>query len=284
MLSLPSAASSLGDLVAETPDAMVRRLNLTARRNDTPPIMVRLSFKSPPPAEPEAAPPAAVAAAASPAAAEQQATDRGPSPSPPVPPPAVQAPQPTPQLATVATKPPASPAPRREALPAPSPPAAQFASAAVPAKSRPAGPSSSAGKVIAAAPAPRPPNPSPRTGSQTEPRVAGAPGLGASAPPPPPGSTLALVWKPTVERLQEAPPPPRDYDVIDYGALNGYAGRYVRLVTTTGKKVEGRVVGVDSTSVMLRIRQAGGTAELQVSRKLISEIQVPHLRPAGDTD
>ena len=108
-----------------------------------------------------------------------------------------------------------------------------------------------------------------------------ATGLGPSTPPPPPGSTLALVWKPTVDRLEEAPPPPRDYDVLDYNALGGHAGHYVRLLTSAGKKVEGRIVAVDGTSVSLRIQNSGGTAELQVPRSVIVEIQLPRRRDGG---
>ena len=74
----------------------------------------------------------------------------------------------------------------------------------------------------------------------------------------------------------------RDYDVIEYAALGGYAGRTVRLLTTTGKKVEGRVIGVDNTAVGMRIQQPGGVAELQVPRSVIVEIQVPHARPVDE--
>ena len=106
-------------------------------------------------------------------------------------------------------------------------------------------------------------------------------GLGESAPPPQEGSTLALVWKPSVERLPPAAPPKRDYDVIEFSALGSYAGRFVRLLTTTDKKVEGRVIGVDSTAVSVRVKKAGGTAELQIPRSIITEIQLPH-RQTGD--
>lgn len=111
----------------------------------------------------------------------------------------------------------------------------------------------------------------------------GANGLGESAPPPPAGSTLALVWKPSVERLPPTSPPARDFDVIDYSALGSYTGRFVRLLTTTGKKVEGRIIGVDSTAVGVRVKRAGGTAELQIPRSVISQIQLPH-RQTGDND
>jgi hypothetical protein len=92
---------------------------------------------------------------------------------------------------------------------------------------------------------------------------------------------LALVWKPGVEdRLQAPGPAKRDYDVIEFSALSNYSGRFVRVLTTTGKKVEGRIIGVDGTSVGVRIKKAGGTAELQIPRSVIFEIQLPHGRSA----
>jgi hypothetical protein len=113
---------------------------------------------------------------------------------------------------------------------------------------------------------------------------ADAPALLPSAPQPPPDSTLALVWKPTVDRLDATPPPPRNYDVIDYSTLmNGYVGRFVRLLTTTGKKVEGSVISVDATTLALHIKRPGGSAELQVPRSVIVEIRVPHAKPSGDS-
>jgi hypothetical protein len=92
------------------------------------------------------------------------------------------------------------------------------------------------------------------------------------------------VWKPEVYRLPEARPPVRDYDLIEFGAVNTYAGHFVRVLTSGGKKVEGRIVGVsaDGTTMGLRIAKPGGSAELQVQRSVILEIQLPHPRvPAG---
>jgi hypothetical protein len=132
---------------------------------------------------------------------------------------------------------------------------------------------------VANAPLPTPAAPAAATG----PKPPGADPAGgqASGPPPEAGSTLALVWKPGEEdRLQAPPPAPRDYDVIEFSALSSYSGRFVRVLTTTGKKVEGRIIGVDSTSVGLRIQKAGGTAELQIPRSVIFEIRLPHRRDA----
>jgi hypothetical protein len=132
---------------------------------------------------------------------------------------------------------------------------------------------------VAKTPSPTPKTPDAATGPK--PQATDAAGAQASGPPPDAGSTLALVWKPGEEvRLQAPPPAPRDYDVIEFSALSGYSGRFVRLLTTTGKKVEGRIIGVDNTSVSLRIQKAGGTAELQVPRTVIFEIRLPHRRDA----
>ena len=103
----------------------------------------------------------------------------------------------------------------------------------------------------------------------------------ASGTPPPPGSTLALVWKPSLERLPTAAPPPRDYDLLEYAALTSHTGRFIRLTTTTGKKVEGHIIGADAANLMLRVQQPGGAAELQIPRAVIVEIQLPHARAAA---
>ena len=86
-----------------------------------------------------------------------------------------------------------------------------------------------------------------------------------------------------MDRLPEAPPPARDYDVIDAGAINNYAGRFVRVLTAGGKKVEGRVIGIgpDGTTIALRVNKPGGSAELQVQRSVIVEIRLPHQNPAA---
>jgi hypothetical protein len=55
------------------------------------------------------------------------------------------------------------------------------------------------------------------------------------------------------------------------------------LVTTTQKRVEGRVIGIDATAVALRIQNSGGTAELQVPRSVIVEVQLPRRRD-GDSN
>jgi hypothetical protein len=268
VLSLPPAASSIGQLLGETPDVMTRQLNLTARRNDAPPVMVRLGFVSTSDAQATASTAAADAAPVGPASALVAATAAPVSAAP-----APKAPQPPAQAAPPSQAKPA-PAPATTTVMAiKSPPIAQAhpaPTATVPAASA----SPTPAKPVASAPAASP---------VAKPASPGTNGLGESAPAPPAGSTLALVWKPSVDRLPPAAPPKRDFDVIDFSALGSYSGRFVRLLTTTGKKVEGRVIGADNTAVGLRIQKAGGSAELQVPRSIITEIQLPHRQP-GDND
>lgn len=276
VLSLPAAGSMIGDLIEQSPDAMTRRLNLTARRNDAPPVMVRLEFQAPTevanagdmgPAAPGEASPSptpgaaaptepAVAAPAASAVSAPPTASRTPTAAPATPPPAPKAAAAAPAVAAAAkphAKPPPTPAPSGIAAQRPAP----VASAAA---SKPAPPPATAKAPGRAASAKAP-----------------ASSALASGPPPPPGSTLALVWKPTVDRLQRTPPPPRDYDVISVDALSGYTGRFVRLITKTQKEVEGRVIGIDKNSVGMRINRAGGTAELQVPRNVIVEVRVPRV-------
>jgi len=293
VLSLPPAASSIGQLLGETADVMTRQLNLTTRRNDAPPVMVRLAFH----------PVSDVPGAATATAAETPATSAGetgkPATAPVVPAAATPPPKaaPTAAAASVATPPKGAPTtatvsaatpPKPAATPTPPsanpavpPPAPPVASAKPPTPAPvPARPAS----AVTIPPVAKAPTPTPATpASATAPKPQGADAAGgqASGPPPEAGSTLALVWKPGEEdRLQAPPPAPRDYDVIEFSALSSYSGRFVRVLTTTGKKVEGRIIGVDSTSVGLRIQKAGGTAELQIPRSVIFEIRLPHRRDA----
>jgi len=264
VLSLPPAAMSIGQLLAETPDIMTRQLNLTARRNDAPPVMVRLGFiaasdapANAPAAEGEAAsalPAARPALTTTSSAVPAPVTSKAAAALPVTPPPA---PKPAPASMTVMA---VKPAPATVPIHPASAAAASTAAVAKPPKPVAPVPAAAITKPV-----------SPDTGS-----------LGASTPPPPADSTLALVWKPTVERLPPAAAPVRDYDVIDFSALGSYSGRFVRLLTTTGKKVQGRIIGVDSTAVGLRINKSGGTAELQVPRSVIYQIQLPHQQPGDD--
>jgi len=289
VLSLPAAASSIGQLLGETADVMTRQLNLTARRNDTPPVMVRLAF------HPVSDVPGAATAAETPATSAGETGK--PATAPVVPTAATPPVTPTTAATTAATPPKAAPTTAATTAAAPPKPAPS----PTPTTVKPAIPPSATPVAVAKPPTPAPvparptgteavspvaktPSPTPKTpdaATGPKPQATDAAGAQASGPPPDAGSTLALVWKPGEEvRLQAPPPAPRDYDVIEFSALSGYSGRFVRLLTTTGKKVEGRIIGVDNTSVSLRIQKAGGTAELQVPRTVIFEIRLPHRRDA----
>ncbi|HET7063348.1 MAG TPA: hypothetical protein VFI49_03665 [Rudaea sp.] len=261
--SLPNPGFTLDALSSEAPDALVRQLNLTTRHNDAPPVMLRLAFRTPDATDDAAAAaPSAVAPTASASTAvASTAIATAPPASPPKPAGAVVTASPTTPApsAPIVAKPPAVTSPP----PAPARPTATAAVAATPAKLN-------GTAVPPAAVAPALPT---KTGD-----AAGLP----STPAPPAGSTLALVWKSTVDRLPDAPPPARDYDVIESGAVNNYAGRFVRVLTSGGKKVEGHIIGLgpDGTTLALRVNKPGGTAELQVQRSVIVEIRLPHQKPA----
>jgi len=285
VLSLPSAGSTAGQLLAETPDAMTRRLNLTARRNEAPPVMVRLGFRAP-----EAAAVAATgpdAATALPAATVTPTTAAVPAATPPaLPSVAAQAPV---AAGAAAAKPPVLPAAAAVMThPAPPPSAvtAHSSAAAAPARA----PALPVPTPVASGTTPVASTPARDAPAKATPDKAASPSAEdpatalPSGPAPPPDSTLALVWKPTVDRLAQKAAPVRDYDVVEVAALGGLVGRNVRLVTTTQKRVEGRVLGIDATAVALRIQNAGGTAELQVPRSVIVEVQLPRRRDAQSSD
>ena len=259
--SLPNPGFTLEALSSDAPDALVRQLNLTTRHNDAPPVMLRLAFKSP-----EAADDATAAAAA-------PSTSVGSTGVTPAPPPSasttkpvagVTGSPPAPTMpAPIIAKPPVAPAP-----PAPAPARVATTTGAVVAT--PAAKSNATSTTPAA------------TAAVTPAKTGDSAGL-PSTPAPAEGSTLALVWKPTIDRLPEAPPPARDYDIIEPGAINNYAGRFVRVLTAGGKKVEGHVIGIgpDGTTIALRVNKPGGSAELQVLRSVIVEIRLPHQKPAA---
>jgi hypothetical protein len=216
VLSLPPAASSIGQLLGETADVMTRQLNLTARRNDAPPVMVRLAFH----------PVSDVPSAPTATAAETPATSAGetgkPATAPVVPATATLPPKAAPTTAAVSAAAPPKPAPSptpptaQPAVPPPTTPVAVAKpSTAAPLPARPA--SAMTVPPVAKTPTPTPAPPASTTGPK--PQAADAAGTQASGPPPEAGSTLALVWKPGEEvRLQPPAPAPRDYDVIEFSA------------------------------------------------------------------
>jgi hypothetical protein len=110
-------------------------------------------------------------------------------------------------------------------------------------------------------------------------KVPGTPDFQPSVPRPEgENSTLALVWKPTVERLGAAPPEQHNYDVIDYARLKDEQGRRVRLITDGGKRLEGFVLAVDDAGVSLRISggTVGGDLQYVIPKARIQQIQLFH--------
>ena len=278
ILSLPNSNFVAGAWRSNPPEDVLRQLNVTARYGDTPQVMFRLSFT--PPTDVEAAPLAAeastvnppVTAAAPPTAAPIAPT---PTPSPPAPTPSSV---PSPVATAVAAPAPSNPAPRAAPAPAPvSPPIATVSApppvaVPVPATTRSAAPSLGLQNLDRAEALLPPPPPKPS-------KVPGTPDFLPSQPRPAgENSTLALVWKPTVERLGAAAPEQHNYDVIDYARLKDEQGRRVRLITDGGKKLEGYVVSVDDSGVALRISggTVGGDLQYVIPKARIRQIQLFH--------
>jgi hypothetical protein len=275
VLSLPNSNFVAGAWRSNPPEDVLRQLNVTARYGDTPQVMFRLSFT--PPADVEVAPTTAetlivtppVTAAASPTA---QPTTPAPTPAAPT------LPVPLP-VATVAAAPaPSNPALRAAPAPAPVAPPASTASvpppvaAPAPVTTRAAAPNLGMQNLDRAEA--RLPPPPPKTS-----KVPGAPDFQPSQPRPAgESSTLALVWKPTVERLGAPPPEQHNYDVIEYARLKDEQGRRVRLITDGGKKLEGYVLTVDDTGVSLRISggTVGGDLQYVIPKARIQQIQLFH--------
>ena len=97
----------------------------------------------------------------------------------------------------------------------------------------------------------------------------------ASAPPPPKDSTLALVWKPgVIERLPEQTIPDKEYSVIGKDRLHGMIGARVQLLTENGKRVDGDVLKVSGGAVVLSIAVVRGKAELSVPLDVVREVRL----------
>ena len=278
-LNFPAPPQPADGLVAETPAAA-----------STPPVSAAAPSTATPPVDPTQAPVKTIGSATTPPAVTTTATQTAAAPPPVAPPPVasttaataaaplVLPPPPTKTVAsaTVTATPAPSPTPPSntskpsthlspDLLPEPAKPV--VAAATSPTAASPGRSSNGLEEFDkAAAKLPPPPKRQPTT-----------PEFQTSEPAPAPGSTLALVWKPTIERLPTAAPERRDYDVIDFAALNAQHGRFVRLITEGGKKVEGYIVSADETDVQLRVRPSGGnTAQLTVPKARIHEIQLLH--------
>ena len=253
VLSLPRTTFALADWRNGSPDDTLRQLNITARYRDTPPVMLRLTFTQPAPDE-------------NIEALADTATTKP-----------VGASQPTSTIAAAvpAAIPTISEPPK---LPMTQPPAA-----ATPA-SKPTGENMGLHDLdrVEAKLAPKPDSSKPDVASSTtatQPTLVDTPI--ASEPPPPPNSTLALAWRPTIERLAPATKPRTDYELIAYANLSSVIGQRVRLITDGEKRIEGYLISADATTVRLRVGRADGDAQFDVPRTRIQQIQLVHRSPIG---
>ncbi len=269
ILSLPSRSFAISNWRDISADELLRQLNVTARYSDAPPVMFRLSFAPAAEVTPAEAAPGSTAEAAthnSATAPPAQAADIASISTPGTKPTSVAA------IPSVAAQ-----------VPAAVPPTATTAVNAVNPLAAATGHAATASVLhdnlglhgldraearlvpvrlpIVAVPTPLPA------------MVVNMPEL-ASSPPPPPDSTLALVWKPTIERLPAAAPEQHDYSVIDYTGLKNVLGQRVRLITEGGKRVEGEVLAADDSGVQLRVDRAGGDAQFTVPRARIRQVQL----------
>ena len=234
---------------------LLRELNMTARHGDAPPVMLQLVFDHP-------GEPLRIAAPANPIAEAVPVTPRDEAP------PDATTREPAPAaIANPVTE--ASTPPLISSAQAAAPPAATAFTAPITTGSVTADP------IVpqpAAAPAVR------ATRSDDAPRDSPTdpvPGLGASAAPPPENSVLALVWKPgVIERVEARPAPERDYTVIATTALAGQRGRRVRLLTVGGKLVDGELRGVEAGQAQVRVRVAGGHADVSVPLANVREARL----------
>lgn len=247
LASIPEASWVPAEFEAYPRQLLLRQLNITARLDDAPPIMLRLAF-----AEPEI--PLYVV----------KSVDKLASTA-------------VPELALgPATK--VAPGPVAEAASAPAPTAAEPietpATEAAPdavveqagAESAPAQPTGTEVEL------------SPGDGAAKPSRVDSKGQVIASAPPPPPNSTLALVWEPgVIERLPPAGKKQPKYEVIAVTGLDQYIGKRVQLVTVSGKRIEGEIDSVQPGNVVLLVQVGRGSAKLNVPVTNIREARL--LRP-----
>jgi len=281
VLSLPAASFTLGQLASDSPEVLFRQLNLTTRRNDTPPVLLRLTFKP-------TGSDSAVAVSANPERVDGNAVPAAVTPQVPtvsVASAPATAPAPTPPLPAIVQKPvantppPASAPPAASNSPAPPPPKPAVAVAAAPKPGTPTPQPPLAPAVTTTHPTASAAVPASPAGTANTADDANA--LLPSGPAPDANTTLALVWKPTLERLPTAAPRQIDYDVVDFTAINTYSGRLVHVLTSNGKQVDGRVISADATNLNLRIDQAAGMAQLQLPRAIVVEIRLPHAKTAA---
>jgi hypothetical protein len=247
-LSLPRTTFALADWRSGSPDDTLRQLNITTRYSDTPPVMLRLTFTQPPPDS----------------AVDIVAAAPTELPAPSLPKPANDLPQPT-LAAAIPTisEPPKIPTPA-----VPKPASDNMGLHDLDRVEARLAPKSAPSTPIASSP------------EGAKPIIGET--LLASEPPPPPGSTLALAWKPVIERLTPATNSGRSkYEVIDYASLGSLVGQRVRLITDGEKRIEGYLISADSSAVRLRVGRADGDAQFEVPKKRIQQIQLVRRPPIG---
>lgn len=247
--AIPDAAWMPSRIGTEPRATTLRSLNVTMRHDDDPPVMLQLGFSAV-----ELAPPLTRGAAVPDAApGEVPVSVAGNIPA-----------QPDLPMAAADAEVSLVPAPAVAA-------AAQSVSTAAPV---PAVVEAIAAIADAPDPAPVAEEQNAQRESAVDPRNPSRE-LGASAPEPPKDSTLALVWRPgVIDRLQTADAAALDYDVVAASSLGQYRGRRVRLLTTGGKLVEGRINGVGEGRVLLDIRTAGGNAQVPVALSNVREARL----------
>lgn len=241
LTSLPAGSWRPSEFDAYPKEDLLRLLNVTARLDDAPPIMLRLSFTSPEsPVRITSVvdPPVALSVAAAGMNIPEQGTS-GPDSA-------------IAQGTTSVEPEPAEPV-TTSGLNSP----ADAASDAGTGRD-PAGPENATDSADA------PP------AAQTRERQ-----VVASAPPPPKDSTLALVWKPgVIERLPRQAVPDKAYSLIAKDRLPEMIGATVQLLTENGKRVDGDVLRVSGGAVVLSIAVTRGNAELAVPLDVVREVRL----------
>lgn len=112
----------------------------------------------------------------------------------------------------------------------------------------------------------------PLGGVGTTPRPRGR-GLPASTVPPAAGSDAALVWNPNrFEALPDAGVAQLQI-AIAITQLHRHQGARIRVLTESGRRIEGQVRGVDDDLLLLRVRRSSGHAELKIPMATIVEVQ-----------
>lgn len=261
VLSLPSKDFIPGSWRVLGANEVWRQLDVTARYQDSPPIMFGLNFATAPVAvattSPELAPASTDETPSASVSAAPKVVPTSPSPSTRIAQPSLpSSTAPVPKAAALTATPSniAAAALRDPIVPAPKPAAGSLGLGGLDRAEAKLAPLTVAPTVVKPAEVPASVMP--------------------SSPPPPPNSTMALVWKPVIDELPESAPPARDYTVIDIGRLAREEGRRVRLITNGNVKVEGYVIGIDESGVQLRVDRGGGAAQFTIPRSRIEQVQL----------